>query len=122
MTATHSPSSTKLSFHSRSADQILPNEALSIKEAVRVATTNNFMGLICCENLLRKVPALVEAIKVAGLVLVSDASLIVKATHQAKPGSPGSTAEDVSVFEALNGVNGVLKTDGVLAFRDAVEV
>ncbi|KAI9734923.1 MAG: phosphate system positive regulatory protein pho81 [Cirrosporium novae-zelandiae] len=47
---------------------------MSVKEAVRIAQSNNFMGLICCSHLLDMIPALVESVKVAGLVLVMDTS------------------------------------------------
>ncbi|KAF1811111.1 ankyrin repeat protein nuc-2 [Eremomyces bilateralis CBS 781.70] len=45
---------------------------LSVKEAVQVAQSNNFMGLICSSRLLALAPALITTIKNAGLVLVED--------------------------------------------------
>ncbi|KAL8939109.1 MAG: hypothetical protein Q9216_003543 [Gyalolechia sp. 2 TL-2023] len=48
--------------------------SISIKEAVRIAQSNNFMGLVCSSRLMGLVPALVRSIKVAGLVLVTDTS------------------------------------------------
>ncbi|KAH8730038.1 hypothetical protein GQ44DRAFT_607685 [Phaeosphaeriaceae sp. PMI808] len=45
---------------------------ISVKEAVQIARDNNFMGLICSSRLLDLAPALIESIKTAGLVLVTD--------------------------------------------------
>ena len=50
----------------------------SIKEAVRIAQSNHFMGLICESRLLDLVPTLVSSIKEAGLVLISDYSRDIK--------------------------------------------
>lgn len=79
----------------------------SIKEAVRIATTNNFMGLICRSRLLDTVPALIEAIKVAGLVLVSDAS---------------TQADDQTSGNLREGIDGVLRSDGILWFKKVLDV
>lgn len=86
----------------------------SLKEAVRIAQNNNFMGLVCCSRILDAVPALVEAIKVAGLVLVSDASSETNTSLRrvASPSSPSM----------LEGVAGVLLNDGVMRFTETVEV
>ncbi|KAH9908003.1 hypothetical protein F4778DRAFT_456989 [Xylariomycetidae sp. FL2044] len=104
----------------------------SIKEAVRVAQSNNLMGLICCSRLLvscpaRKgfdlpslirifqdiVPALVDAIKSNGLALVVDKS--------AEPASAPTPLADP--FPRMpNGVDGVLKSNGVLRFNESIDV
>lgn len=107
----------------------------SIKDAVRTAQGNNFMGLICCERLLvcipsfslslvseanqgqDMVPALVDAIKSHGLALVVDkAGACVKSAPEA--GGPL-----VDPFPRLpKGVDGVLKRDGVLRFNESIDV
>lgn len=82
---------------------------LSIKESVRIAQSNNFMGLICSSRLLSLIPALTSSIKGAGLVLVSDYS------HDsiARP-SP-------SVLELSRGIDGLLSGNAVLKFRDSID-
>ncbi|KAK3905350.1 hypothetical protein C8A05DRAFT_12806 [Staphylotrichum tortipilum] len=89
----------------------------SIKDAVRTAQGNNFMGLICCERLLDMVPALVDAIKSHGLALVVDrAGACVKSA--AETGGPLADP-----FPRLpKGVDGVLKRDGVLRFNESIDV
>lgn len=88
--------------------------AMSIKEAVRIAQSNNFLGLICRSELLDTVPALVNAVKVAGLVLVSDAQ--------------GSTTTAVGNSRARRttslpeGVDGVLQSSGVLKFNETIDI
>ncbi|KAG9248561.1 hypothetical protein BJ878DRAFT_2956 [Calycina marina] len=84
----------------------------SIKEAVRIAQNNNFMGLICCSRLLKTIPALVEAIKAEGLVLVTDRS-----------GEAQVEADKYNPFPILpDGIDGVLKADGVLKFNESIEM
>ncbi|TDZ23128.1 Ankyrin repeat protein nuc-2 [Colletotrichum orbiculare MAFF 240422] len=84
----------------------------SIKEAVRIAQSNNFMGLICCSRLLDMVPALVDAIKSHGLALVTDKSL-----------EPSTTNSLTDPFPRLpKGVDGVLKNHGVLRFNESIDV
>jgi CDK inhibitor PHO81 len=86
----------------------------SIKESARFAQTNNFMGLTCSSRILTMVPALIETIKQAGLVLVSDNS--------------GGDEGQVSGRERHNwammpeGVNGVMKPNGVLRFNESVDM
>ncbi|KAK4228481.1 hypothetical protein QBC38DRAFT_508935 [Podospora fimiseda] len=89
----------------------------SIKEAVRTAQSNNLMGLVCCERLLDMVPALVDAIKSHGLALVVDKS-------GEKPPVPEFGAGGVvDPFPRLpNGVDGVLKGNGVLRFNESIDV
>jgi len=83
---------------------------MSIKEAVRIAQSNNLMGLICTSRLLELVPALVASVKEAGLVLISDYSHDVK--HSARAPSVLSLGE---------GVDGLVAGNGVLKFREAVD-
>lgn len=87
---------------------------MSIKEAVRIAQTNNFMGLVCRSEILDMVPALVESIKVAGLVLVTDRS-----------GSEGERERNraAPVWQGVQeGVDGVLVGEGVLRFNETIEM
>ncbi|KAG7104273.1 Ankyrin repeat protein nuc-2 like [Verticillium longisporum] len=85
----------------------------SIKEAVRVAQSNNFMGLICCSRLLDMLPALVDAIKSHGLVLVTDKSS--EATS-----AVNSMADP---FPKLpKGVDGVLKGHSILRFNESIDM
>ncbi|KAH6621007.1 hypothetical protein B0J18DRAFT_213611 [Chaetomium sp. MPI-SDFR-AT-0129] len=88
---------------------------VSIKDAVRTAQSNNFMGLICCERLLDTVPALVDAIKAHGLALVVD-----------KSGTCLSTPEVSNPLDPFprppNGVDGVLRGNGVLRFTESIDV
>jgi len=93
--------------------QRAPN-VLSIKEAVAIAQTNNFMGLICRSQLFDLVPALIEAIKVAGLVLVSDAS---NAEHDQTRSSAAPPFDGVP-----EGVDGILKGNRVLRFSETVDM
>jgi len=88
--------------------------AISIKEAVRIAQANNFMGLTCRAEVLDAVPALIESIKEAGLVLVSDASSSSSARGQ------GLTARALSGTQ--DGIDGVLKSHGVLTFKETIDV
>ncbi|EFW98798.1 cyclin dependent kinase inhibitor [Grosmannia clavigera kw1407] len=78
----------------------------SVKEVVRTAQSNNFMGLVCSSRLLDMVPALVDAIKSQGLILVVDKS-----------------AEQPRGFGPLpKGIDGVLKSDGVLRFNESIDM
>ncbi|KAH8687818.1 ankyrin repeat protein nuc-2 [Tricladium varicosporioides] len=84
----------------------------SIKEAVRIAQNNNFMGLICVSRLLDMVPALIEAIKAQGLVLVIDKTA--EASERANISDP---------FPRLpEGIDGVLKASGVLQFNESIDM
>ena len=82
---------------------------MSIKESVRIAQSNNFMGLVCSSRLLDLVPALISSIKEAGLVLISDYS------HDFMRGRPAS------VLNLPRGVDGLLLENAVLRFKDTVE-
>lgn len=82
---------------------------MSIKESVRIAQSNNFMGLICSSRLLKLVPALVASVKEAGLVLISDYS------HDLVRG------RQPSVLNLPQGVDGLLVENAVLRFKDTIE-
>ncbi|KYK61738.1 Ankyrin repeat protein nuc-2 [Drechmeria coniospora] len=84
----------------------------SIKEVVRIAQSNNFMGLICYSRLLEMVPALVDAIKSHGLALVMD-----KSTD-----SPDSNPLSNPFPRPPKGVDGVLKKHGILRFNDSIDM
>nr|KAI1760894.1 SPX domain-containing protein [Hypoxylon sp. FL1150] len=84
----------------------------SVKETVRIAQSNNFMGLVCCSRLLNMVPALVDAIKSHGLALVVD-----KSAEQAT--DPYLHGE---FFSIPKGVDGFLKGNGVLRFNESIDV
>ncbi|KAL8873220.1 MAG: hypothetical protein Q9174_001284 [Haloplaca sp. 1 TL-2023] len=92
------PSTTKSSGHN----------SISIKEAVRIAQSNNFMGLICSARLMSLVPALIESIKVAGLVLVTDTS-----------DEADGRGEQSKIAE---GVDGILQSNGVLRFNEMIDM
>lgn len=66
------------------------------------------MGLICTSRLLDLVPALVNSIKEAGLVLISDYS-------------SESTRMRPSVLGLPQGVDGLLMENAVLRFKDGVD-
>lgn len=104
---------------------------MSVKEAVRIAQSNNFMGLVCSSRLLvsphpppqihckrtnhhhhhqNMVPFLIESIKVAGLVLVTDTS----EEHMS------SNAE--RAYRMPEGVDGMLRGNGVLRFNEMIDM
>jgi CDK inhibitor PHO81 len=107
----------------------------SVKEAVQIARDNNFMGLICSSRLLVSIPqdticlftnksqslapALIESIKTAGLVLVTDIT-----------DSPVEEASQPSNLQVANprrqatpdGVDGYLRGNGVLCFNETVDM
>lgn len=88
----------------------------SIKESARLSQMNNFMGLTCSSRILRMVPALTETIKQAGLVLVSDASAedTLPLAQQPSAGSAWTMMPD--------GVNGIMKGNGVLRFNETIDM
>lgn len=58
------------------------------------------------------VPALIEAIKAQGLVLVTD-----------KSGEPAANAQQEDPFPRLPaGIDGVLKANGVLRFNESIDM
>jgi CDK inhibitor PHO81 len=87
---------------------------MSLKEAVRIAQSNNLMGLICTSRLLELVPALVASVKEAGLVLISDYSHDVRHSTRVHSAAP-------SVLGLGEGVDGLVAGNGVLKFREAVD-
>jgi len=89
--------------------------ALSIKEAARIAQSNNFMGLICRSTLLDMVPALIESIKELSLVLVADTS-----DEGDSLAVPGLGAQ--GMYRMPDGVNGVLRGNGVLRFNESIDM
>ena len=85
---------------------------MSVKEAVRVAQSNNFMGLVCKSRLLELVPALAESIKVAGLVLITDIS-----GTSTRPKAP------ISSFHGIpEGVDGILEDNAILRFTETIDM
>lgn len=78
---------------------------MSIKESVRIAQRNNFMGLICTSRLLELVPALVSSVKEAGLVLMADYS------HDFTKLRPS----------VVGGEDGLLMSNAVLRFKDTID-
>lgn len=88
---------------------------MSIKEAVRIAQSNNFMGLICTSRLLDLVPALIDSIKEAGLVLISDFS------RDAAAVVDGSDGARPSVLGLQKGVDGLVTDNAVMRFKEAVD-
>ncbi|KAG5948739.1 anaphase-promoting complex subunit Apc3 [Claviceps sorghi] len=86
--------------------------SMSIKEVVRIAQSNNFMGLMCYSRLLDMVPALVDAIKSQGLTLVMDKSTDSDETNLMKDPFP----------RPPKGVDGVLRNHGILRFNDFIDM
>ncbi|KAH7320904.1 hypothetical protein B0I35DRAFT_202210 [Stachybotrys elegans] len=84
----------------------------SIKEIVRIAQSNNFMGLICYARLLDMVPTLVDSIKSHGLALVMDKS--------SEP--PDASPLTGPYSQPPKGVDGVLKSHGILRFNDSIDL
>ncbi|KAK2607431.1 hypothetical protein N8I77_006103 [Diaporthe amygdali] len=82
----------------------------SIKEVVRTAQGNNFMGLVVASRLLKMVPALVDAIKAQGLALVVDKS------------SEAGPLSNPPPENQPPGVDGVFKYTGVLRFTDSIDM
>ena len=89
----------------------------SVKDAVQIASANNFMGLIASAKLLELAPPLIDAIKTAGLVLVTDNS-------EEGQDSAGllSTARMSGWQGVPEGVDGILRGNGVLRFHDSIDM
>ncbi|KAI9701309.1 MAG: phosphate system positive regulatory protein pho81 [Bogoriella megaspora] len=114
-------------------EQGTPRSAISVKEAVRIAQNNNFMGLICSSKLLvsltvvyiarvaadyrsqKLVPALIESIKVAGLVLISDIS-------DTDSENAANRATPTLSHGIPHGVDGVSSIDGILRFAETIDI
>ncbi len=92
--------------------------------------------LLWLQNEQNLVPALIESIKVAGLVLVIDTSeekspssssrVTTTTTTATAPGSvaPASAAAQPSqsLYRMPDGVDGILKGNGVLRFHDTIDM
>ncbi|KKY20924.1 putative ankyrin repeat protein nuc-2 [Phaeomoniella chlamydospora] len=87
--------------------------SMSIKDAARLAQSNNFMGLICRSSILEMIPALTETIKELGLVLVADTSDKLVAA---------SPSKDAGWSKIQDGINGIMKANGVLRFNDTIDI
>ncbi|EGE85142.2 CDK inhibitor PHO81, variant [Blastomyces dermatitidis ATCC 18188] len=122
--------------------------SMSIKESARIAQSNNFMGLMCRSSLLNVMPSLVESIKELGLVLVADTSdeILDKTrfglgsgklashdrNHEQQQGRAGAgvgigvgVGVGVSAewaYKMPEGVNGVVRGNGVLRFNDTIDM
>ena len=83
---------------------------LSIKESARLAQNNNFMGLTCRSHILDMVPALTEAIKEAGLVLVVDTT------------DEPANEDNARWMLMPEGVNGIMKSNGILRFNETIDM
>lgn len=90
---------------------------VSVKEAVQIARDNNFMGLICSSRLLDLAPALIESIKTAGLVLVTDIT-------DAPGEGPQAGLQVANPRRQItpDGVDGYLRGNGVLCFNETVDM
>ncbi|MCJ1475334.1 phosphate system positive regulatory protein pho81 [Lambiella insularis] len=102
---------------SRSSSTVVESSgrgSMSVKEAVHIAQSNNFMGLVCSSRLLNMVPALIDFIKVAGLVLVTTEADEVASSEQSAS-SPRSE-------RVPEGVNGVLQGNGILRFNETIDM
>ena len=101
---------------------------MSVKEAVRVAQSNNLMGLVCSSRLLQLVPALAESIKVAGLVLITDVSDAKGKTGVGAGVGVGERGGSVAAPVGRNfygipeGVDGMLEGNAVLRFDGGVDM
>lgn len=117
--------------------------SMSIKESARIAQSNNFMGLICRSNLLVRlnpfssglsvplltaaqnvVPALVDTIKELGLVLVADTSDEVGQPDRNEALSAASAMGVAAewAYRMPEGVNGVMRANGILRFNDMIDM
>ncbi|KAL3473750.1 hypothetical protein BJX99DRAFT_191191 [Aspergillus californicus] len=98
--------------------------SMSIKESARIAQSNNFMGLICRSSLLNVVPALIETIKELGLVLVADTSDDTEQAEQNHRATSVTGSMGVAdwAYRMPDGVNGVMKANGILRFNDMIDM
>lgn len=108
----------------------------SIKESARLAQGNNFMGLMCSGRILQRVPALIETIKGSGLVIVSDMSDQEAVAETSTPVHARTESEMSAISGVMNassqpahswstvadGVNGVLKGNGILRFNESIDM
>ncbi|KAL5332750.1 ankyrin repeat protein nuc-2 [Aspergillus crustosus] len=96
--------------------------SMSIKESARIAQSNNFMGLICRSSLLNVVPALVETIKELGLVLVADTSDEAETSDNHALSAADSMGVTELAYRMPEGVNGLMKANGILRFNDMIDM
>ena len=101
----------KYPINTRGRHEEILRASLSIKESTRLAQSNNLMGLTCQSRILEMVPALVETIKDAGLVLVSDTS-----------DQTGGDSIQTGKSPVPEGVDGVKIPNGVLRFHETVDM
>lgn len=106
-----------MNITSSSVPPVVPSS--SIKESARLAQSNNFMGMMCSSRILQRVPALVETIKQAGLVMVSDISD--QNGSDSQTGATGGAGTDGYVAMP-DGVNGVMKMNGILRFNESIDM
>ena len=116
--------------------QGLGRTTFSIKEAVQVARSNNLMGLICSSKLLVTslpptqtgivvgmtrlltqhlqdlAPKLSESIKTAGLVLIADVTA----------DSASESAARTQLGPPNDGLDGLLRGNGVLSFHESIDM
>lgn len=102
--------------HAVHAIQSSGRTTISVKEAVQIARDNNFMGLICSSRLLDLAPALIESIKTAGLVLVSDI------TDSGLENGTDLQVAQPRRYRTPDGVDGYLRGNGVLCFNETVDM
>lgn len=86
---------------------------------MQIARDNNFMGLICSSRLLDLAPALIESIKTAGLVLVSD---ITDSAADGGLDNAGLKVAQPRRYRTPDGVDGFLRGNGVLCFNETVDM
>ena len=107
--------STQSASGGRQAIESSGRTTISVKEAVQIARDNNFMGLMCSSRLLDLAPALIESIKTAGLVLVSDITDSVAESGGLQVAAPRR-------HRTPDGVDGFLRGNGVLCFNETVDM
>lgn len=107
-----------LQTSSTTAASALPSA--SIKESARLAQSNNFMGLMCSSRILQRVPAITETVKQAGLVVVSE--IVGEDDVEGHAGGIRNTTNPDGWSAMPEGVNGVMKTNGILRFNESIDM
>lgn len=92
----------------------------SIKESARLAQSNNFMGLMCSSRILQRVPAITETVKQAGLVVVSE--IVGEDDVEGHVAAIRNTSNPDGWSAMPEGVNGVMKTNGILRFNESIDM
>jgi CDK inhibitor PHO81 len=92
---------------------------MSVKEAVQIAKSNNLMGLMCSWRLLKFAPALIEAIKTAGLVLIAD---LTGSTDDMPIDADSGFPRSHHGVAGLEGIDGMVRGNAVLRFNDSVDM